>query len=52
MGTSQDTDEPLAFNRSEMQEGVFLEDSESELVNDLKGHYGVTVGGGGSGQAG
>ena len=52
LGTSQDTVKRLAFNRSEMQEGAFLEDREGELVNALKGHYGVTVSGGDSGQAG
>ena len=52
LGTSSDTVKRLAFNRSEMQEGAFLEGSERELVNALKGHYGVTVDGGDSEQAG
>lgn len=50
--TSADAVKRLAFNRSEMQEGASLEDSERELVNALKGHYGVTVGGGDGEQAG
>ena len=36
----------LAFNRSEMQDGAFLEDTDKGLVASLKGHYGVTVSGG------
>ena len=52
LGTSSDTVKRLAFNRSEMQDRAFLEDSERELVNALKGHYGVTVGGWDSVQAG
>ena len=51
IGSSVDTVKRLAFNRSEMQEGAFLEDSERELVNALKGHYGITVGEGDSEQA-
>lgn len=45
--TSADAVKRLVFNRSEMQEGASLEGSERELVNALKGHYGVTVGWGG-----
>lgn len=52
LGSSVETVKRLAFNRSEMQEGAFLEDSERELVNALKGHYGVTVGGGDGEQSG
>lgn len=50
--SSADTVKRLAFNRSEMQEGAFLEDREIELANALKGHYGVTVGGGDGEQSG
>jgi len=46
--TSADAVKRLVFNRSEMQEGASLEDSERELVNALKGHYGFTVGRGDS----
>ena len=52
LGASADTVKRLAFNRSEMQEGAFLEDSQRELVNALKGHFGVTVDGGDGEQAG
>ena len=46
LSSSADTVKRLAFNRSEMQEGAFLEDSEKELVNALEGRFGVTVRGG------
>lgn len=52
LGSSADTVKRLAFNRSEMQEGAFLGDNEIEVVNALKAHYGVTVGGGDGDQAG
>ena len=52
IGSSVDTVKRLAFNRSEMQEGAYLEDSERELVNALKGHYVVIVGEGDGEQAG
>ena len=44
--SSVETVKRLAFNRSEMQEGALSEDNEIELVNALKGHYGVSVGSG------
>ena len=43
LGASTDIVKRLAFNRSEMQEGASLEDSQRELVNALKTHFGVTV---------
>ena len=43
LGASADIVKRLAFNRSEMQGGAFLEDSQRELVNALKAHFGVTV---------
>lgn len=43
LGASTDIVKRLAFNRSEMQEGASLEDSQRELVNALKAHFGVTV---------
>ena len=52
LGFSPDTVRRLAFNKSEMQDRAFLEDSDRELVNALKGLYGVTVGGWDSGKAG
>ena len=54
-GTTEDTVKRLAFNRSELHEAAFLENNagvERELVKAQKGHSGVTVGGGDSGQAG
>lgn len=50
--SSTETVKRLVFNRSELQEGACLEDSEKELVNALKGHYGVTVSEGDGEQAG
>ena len=43
LGASADIVKRLAFNRSEMQGGAFLEDSQRKLVNALKAHFGVTV---------
>ena len=52
LGASADIVKRLAFNKSEMQGGAFLEDSQRQLVNALKAHFGVTVDGGNDEQSG